>query len=157
MAESVNLYQTKDQIFQCNLNALSLKLPSNWNVTPLIFEGGGRYSFAAYFAPPMQLLRCGPCCMSQYQLRIHSEFNTTKLPEEDSHIYRNIILVGWWTRDLPKLSHFSWLGIDVTSFFSCFWASPNSSTTTQSTLGTFRDIAITTILATTGPSVTQIA
>ena len=28
----------------------------NKNVTPLIFEGRGRYSFAAYFAPPMQFL-----------------------------------------------------------------------------------------------------
>ena len=27
-----------------------------WNVTPLIFEGGGSYYFAAYFAPLMQLL-----------------------------------------------------------------------------------------------------
>ena len=26
-----------------------------WNITPLIFEGGGRYSFAPYFVPPMQL------------------------------------------------------------------------------------------------------
>ena len=35
---------------------LLLQISLNWNVTPLFFEGGGRYSFAKYFASPMQLL-----------------------------------------------------------------------------------------------------
>ena len=35
-----------------------------WNVTPHIFEGEGRYFFAAYFAPSLQLMLCLSCLLN---------------------------------------------------------------------------------------------
>ena len=45
-----------------------LKTTNKWNVTHCIFEGGGRYFFAGYFAPSLKFMLCLSVCLVYYCL-----------------------------------------------------------------------------------------
>ena len=96
--------------FEGSIKTIARFVYDKWNVMPRIFEGGGRYLFAAYFAPSMKLLpsflmSCTYCLLASPSLwglqhkiilgHFRSSYNV-----KFGHLY-SVIFTILQSRDLP--------------------------------------------------------